>query len=83
VIEKVEVYRIEAPEGRGVMYLASLDRSIESLTSALHHIELMPDSLTVDLNGADGTRIRVTKPEAAQLLDDMRLLKMQEAVDHE
>lgn len=80
MVNKMTVFRIEGSDGK-VMYLLKLDRAIESLSAAIHHVENMPDSMTIDLNGVDGSRVTVTKPEAQQLLDEMQALQAAEDAD--
>lgn len=72
-VRPVQMYRIEARDG-GVMYLERLDKAITELATALHQLAPMPDSMTIELAGIDGTKVLLTKADAVLLHDQMTAL---------
>lgn len=72
-VSPLKVYRVTNFGGQ-VMYLTSLEKSLQGIKDALHHLEPMPDSMAVELMGLDGTKVTFTKRQLVLVRDQMEHL---------
>lgn len=79
-VAPIKVYRVTNLGGQ-VMYLTSLEKSLQGIKDALHHLEPMPDSMAVELMGLDGTKVTFTKRQLFLVRDQMEHLMTEEHGD--
>lgn len=79
-VAPIRVFRVTNYSGQ-VMYLTSLEKSVQGIKDALHHLEPMPDSMAVELMGLDGTKVTFTKRQLALVKEQMEHLLAEHADD--